>query len=53
MKLFTATINSVTQKANVFIKARKKLLTITKELVCKIMNFITAIKSYRLLWPVL
>jgi hypothetical protein len=46
IKLFVTLINSVTQKAGVFVKASKKRTTITKALAFYRREFITTVKSF-------
>ncbi len=46
IKLFVTVINSVTQKAGVFVKDRKKRTTITKALAFYTREFITTVKSF-------
>ncbi len=51
IKLIMAVINSATQKASVFVKASKKLLTISKALAYYTMELIMAIKSFMMHAP--
>ncbi len=46
-----AIINSVTWKANVFVKASKMWLTMTKELAYCTAEFITVVKSFMIQGP--
>jgi hypothetical protein len=51
MKLFTAVLNSVTKKADVFVKAPKKWMTIKKTLACCTAEFIKDVKSLMMEGP--
>jgi hypothetical protein len=51
IKLITAVINSVKQKATAFVKASKKLLTIVKALAYCTTELITAVKSFMIQAP--
>jgi hypothetical protein len=51
-KHFTGIINSVIQKASVFVKASKNRLLITKALAYYITEFITAVKYFMIEAPV-
>ncbi len=53
IKLITAVINSVKQKASAFVEDSKKWLTIAKALVNSNTELITAVKSFNKAKPVL